>query len=130
MKKRKKKCILREMFKRTKPIFTSARDSETLQIAKVKFDNNKVHKKLEETNCLTSEKNVTQVNMIFTYRTTSCDTYQNRSQDQKRKFTSYQRKRSVVILISFSRNLLCNMLMVGWSEACQNVLEKSQRIGS
>ena len=55
------------MFKRTKPIFTSARDSETLQIAKVKFDNNKVHKKLEETNCLTSEKNVTQVNMIVTY---------------------------------------------------------------
>ena len=71
------------MFKRTKPIFTSARDSETLRIAKVKFDNNKVHKNLEETNCLTSEKNVTQVNMIVTYWTTSCDTYRNRSHDQK-----------------------------------------------
>ena len=54
------------MLKRTKPILISARDSETLQIAKVKFDK-KVHRNLEQTSCLTSERNVTQVNMIFTY---------------------------------------------------------------
>ena len=35
------------MLKRTKPISTLVRDSETLQVAKVKFDN-KVHKNLNK----------------------------------------------------------------------------------
>ena len=50
---------------------------------------NKVDKNLEQTTCLTSERNIIQVNMVVTYWTTSSYTYQNRSQIQKRKFTSY-----------------------------------------
>ena len=54
------------MLKTTKPILTSVGDGEALRIAKNKFDN-KVHKNLEQTSCLTGERNVIHVNMIVTY---------------------------------------------------------------
>ena len=54
--------------------------------SKLKFDS-KVDKNLEQTSCLISKRNVIQLNM--TVATTFSDTYQNRSQNQKRKFTSY-----------------------------------------
>ena len=98
------------MLKRTKPILISARDSETLQIAKVKFDK-KVHRNLEQTSCLTSERNVTQVNMIFTYCTTSCNTSKQISKSKKKVNILLEKVFCRKILFGFSRNLLCNMLM-------------------
>ena len=61
----KKMQIEEKCSKRTKPILTSVGDNDFTN-SKLKFDN-KVNKNLEQPSCLTSQRNVIQVNMIVTY---------------------------------------------------------------
>ena len=59
---KKKMQIEEKCLKRTKQILTSV----FLTKSKLKFDN-KVNKSLERRSCLTSERNVIQMNIIVTY---------------------------------------------------------------